>query len=145
MKSIHLLKTAVIFCGTFLFSSCLLPEDVVDSGGFEKPVKIISISPDSAFVGDNIIITGENFIPQEEYNQVWFGGNVKASVDSGTSTKLFLKLPDGAQTGAISVSNGVNSDTLKSSFKILKTPAFKKLFMSLNGIKVTHNYSESGV
>jgi hypothetical protein len=66
MKSIKLLKLLVLPFAAFLWSSCLLPEDVISSGEF-VPLKTLSISPDSAQVGDKIIITGENFISKKEY------------------------------------------------------------------------------
>jgi hypothetical protein len=71
-------------------------------------------------VGDNIIITGENFIEKKEFNQVWFGGNVRGVVDSATTTQLFLKVPEGALTDGIIVSNGIYADT---SYVIVVVPA----------------------
>ncbi|HYF02721.1 MAG TPA: hypothetical protein VEC36_05050 [Patescibacteria group bacterium] len=67
-------------------------------------------------------MTGENFLKVKEYNQVWFSGNVRGVVDSATATKLFLKVPEGAQTGAVRVANGMYADTLKNVFKITADP-----------------------
>lgn len=88
MKSQLFLKLLLLPCAALLWSSCLLPEDVVSSGEF-VPLKTLSISPDSAKVGDKIVITGENFISKKEYNSVWFSPNVKAEIDSATKTQLF--------------------------------------------------------
>jgi hypothetical protein len=52
---------------------------------------------------------------------VWFSPNIKAEIDSATKTQLFLKVPEGAVTGEVVVSNGTFADTLKKGFKIVTT------------------------
>ncbi len=50
---------------------------------------------------------------------MWFSPNVKAEIDSATTTQLFLKVPGGAVTGEVAVSNGVYADTIRSGFKVI--------------------------
>ncbi|MES2765694.1 MAG: IPT/TIG domain-containing protein [Bacteroidota bacterium] len=144
MKSRQLLK-ALLLCTPLLWLSCSSWEDIASPDEF-RPLKVISVSPMSVHAGDNIIITGENFIDNKEYNQVWFGGNIRGNVDSATSTKLFLKVPKGARTGALSVSNGMYTDTLKSAFTVVKESPFKTASISFGGLKFIRtkiNYSYS--
>ncbi|MES2767456.1 MAG: IPT/TIG domain-containing protein [Bacteroidota bacterium] len=141
MKIPHLLKTALLLCVPLLWLSCSSWEDVAAPDEF-RPVKITSVTPNTnVYVGDAIIISGENFIENKEYNQVWFGGNIRGIVDSATATRLFLKVPEGAQSGLISVSNGIYADTLMSTFAIVKESPFKNVSISYNGFKVIRNFS----
>ena len=139
MKSHQLLKTFLLACIPFIWLSCSSWEEVAAPDEF-GPLKITSVSPMTAKAGENIIITGENFIENKEYDQVWFGGNIKGNVDSATRTKLFLKVSEGAQTGALSVSNGMYADTLKSAFTVVKESPFKTASISFGGLKVIQNY-----
>jgi hypothetical protein len=147
MKSTPFLKAMLLLCSSFLWLSCSSWEEVVAPAEF-VPLKITSVSPNTnVYVGDTIIITGENFIEKKEYNQVWFGGAVRGIVDSATATKLFLKVPKGAKTGMLSVSNGIYADTLESNFEVLKKTT--KLTYKLGRIKILEkktytSYSHSG-
>jgi hypothetical protein len=133
MKFSNILKIILSVCTPLLIFSCSSWEEVVAPDEF-KPVKVISFSTDSAYVGQNIVIHGENFIKNKEYNQVWFGGNIRGIVDSATSTQLFLKVPKGIEDGFISVSNGIYSDTLKATFKIVLKPLpFKTMQLRFGG------------
>lgn len=65
---------------------------------------ITSVSPDSAYINDDIVITGENFSTVTSANVVTFTGNVQGSIIAATSTSLVVTIPDGAQSGKISLS-----------------------------------------
>jgi hypothetical protein len=80
------------------------------------PLKIFSIEPFEALIGDTLIINGEGFSPGEEYNDIVFTG-LETKVDpiplagsasnpkglANTETRLYVIVPEGAQPGPITV------------------------------------------
>ncbi|MES2766183.1 MAG: IPT/TIG domain-containing protein [Bacteroidota bacterium] len=83
-------------------------------------VEILSFTPDSAYIGEIVKITGKNFSAKKSENNVWFAPRTAAVIDSATSTQLTVRVPAGAVTGSIIVSNGTYTDTSVNAFKILK-------------------------
>ncbi|MFA6015702.1 MAG: IPT/TIG domain-containing protein [Gallionellaceae bacterium] len=68
---------------------------------------ITSFSPSSGVVGDTVTIMGNGFDPFYLHNVVKFSG-VQATVNSivvGTTSSLTVKVPTGATTGSITVTN----------------------------------------
>ncbi|RXF67746.1 FG-GAP-like repeat-containing protein [Arcticibacter tournemirensis] len=81
----------------------------LDASAYTRPV-ITSVSPNSAVAGETITIEGENFNPGASKNLVRFGA-VAATVSSATTNSLTLKVPKGASSATISVSNADNELT----------------------------------
>lgn len=94
------------FFGSVLMVSCFFYY-TVSCKEEEKfiPLKIFSIDPPEALIGDTITIIGEGFSPGFTYNNVFFtGSDVDVVPISGSTTeKLIVAVPDGAQSGPIRV------------------------------------------
>jgi hypothetical protein len=74
---------------------------------YVQPATLTSILPATGKVGDTVIITGTNFSTDPGQNSVKFSGlqgAVPAVVKSATTTKLIVTVPQGAVTGAITIS-----------------------------------------
>ena len=85
-------------------------------------LSIESFTPASAPVGSTLTITGTQFSTTPESNTVTFGGNVRATVQSATSTQLVVTVPAGAQNGPISVTVGGATVQSTTSFSISARP-----------------------
>jgi hypothetical protein len=72
---------------------------------------ITSISPSSGPVGATLTITGTNFSSTASSNTVNFSGDVTATPSSASSTQLIVNVPDGAQSGGVTVTtqNGTSN------------------------------------
>jgi len=68
------------------------------------PLSIAGVSPLSGKPGIPITITGAGFFPQPEANVVMIGGK-RATVVAATSTRLELRIPLGAASGPVTVTN----------------------------------------
>jgi len=66
---------------------------------------IYSVDPVVGPVGTTVTITGNNFIPDSQFNDVYFG-SVKAQVITATDTSLIVIVPSGASYEPISVRSG---------------------------------------
>jgi hypothetical protein len=78
------------------------------------PMKIFSIEPAEALIGDTLIINGEGFSPGEDFNDIIFTGletkfdpiRLTAGNPNGldnTETRLYVIVPEGAQPGPVTV------------------------------------------
>lgn len=113
MKStVHLLVFGIL-------SLCIISCKKSDSPAPVKPV-ITNITPLLGSPGDTITITGSNFSATAGENTVKFGGDVSAEIIGATATELRVKVPQGAVTGAITVTTGNQSVASEASFEILK-------------------------
>lgn len=81
---------------------------------------ISSFSPTSGTVGTTVTISGEGFSSIPEENIVSFEGT-SATVISSTSSSLTLTVPNGAESGPVTVSVNGNSDTGTSIFTVLES------------------------
>lgn len=72
-----------------------------------NPAPLIrDLSPGFGKWGDQVVITGFNFVPDPPKNRVSFNG-VAAQVVSATSTQLTVRVPQPATTGLVKVATGV--------------------------------------
>lgn len=66
--------------------------------------EIYSYDPDSGPVGSEVTIIGANFSTNSQENIVWFyGADDPAVVIGGTDNKLLVEVPEGAETGPVSI------------------------------------------
>lgn len=84
------------------------PMFVISSDG--TPV-IFEVQPASGPVGSLIVINGDYFNPATVGNIVKFGGGVQGEVTTASATQLIVKVPVGATTGTISVTNDGKTGT----------------------------------
>lgn len=98
---------------------------------------ITSFSPKSGNVGDNITITGINFIPNPSNNIVFFGAT-KAIVVSATPTSLVVTVPSGATFGQISVLNTIGKLIAYSNDNFI--PKFSPAITNISSSNFTSEY-----
>ena len=85
------------------------PDDATTTSEKSGP-SITSFGPTSGPVGTEIFITGKNFSTTAANNTVKIG-SIAATVTSATTTEIFITVPSGATSGAISVTVGDKTDT----------------------------------
>ncbi len=112
MKS-NLTKYASLFvlAAALLVSAC-------SSNSDEEPLAINSFSPTSGTVGTEVTISGTSFAPTAGDNSVTFAGNASATVTSASESSLNVTVPEGAQTGPITVEVGGESATSGTDFTV---------------------------
>ncbi len=103
MKKILFLPIAVCL----LVFSCSKDENPANP---ENAPDITSFSPTEGPVGTSIWITGKNFGSTVADNTVKIGNTI-ATVTSAKETEIFITVPEGATTGAISVTVDGKTDT----------------------------------
>lgn len=82
-------------------------------------VAILGVSPAKGGVGSTVVIQGVGFSPVSGQDQVKFGGNATAVVLSATTTKIITTVPDGAQTGPITITTPTGSAISPQAFAVL--------------------------
>ncbi|MEM9363191.1 MAG: IPT/TIG domain-containing protein [Bacteroidota bacterium] len=107
MKKIVFLSTLVLTFLMLLFS-CGKDENPTEPG--VGGPNISSFSPTSGPVGTSIFITGQNFSTTASANTVKIG-NTTAPVTSASATEIFITVPEGATTGALSITVDEQTDT----------------------------------
>lgn len=80
----------------------------------EIPFALTGFTPVSAAVGEQITITGTSFNTDPAKMKVTFANNVQAQIMSATATSLVVKVPQGAVSGKITVTN-LNTNESKTS------------------------------
>jgi hypothetical protein len=106
------LKLFSLFTLLFAFVACS-----EDNEGTVPEFTVTAISAESATVGTEITITGTNFPEASDIN-LTFGG-VAATVSSATSTQIVTAVPNGASSGAVTVTaNGITREATPS-FSVL--------------------------
>src|SRR5262245_15721132 len=99
LYTLNLCITVIILSGiSAWFIACQEKEEFV-------PMKIFSVDPMEPLIGDTIMIIGEGFSPGIRYNRVFFPGSNAAAIpfENSTVTKLWVKVPEGAQPGQVTV------------------------------------------
>ncbi|WP_055395508.1 IPT/TIG domain-containing protein [Flagellimonas eckloniae] len=107
MKKLLLLPT-IILSAVLFFVSCS-KEDSPSTPEKEGP-SILSFTPLFGEVGETIWITGKNFGSTSSANTVKIG-SVVAPISSSSTTEIFVTVPEGAVSGAISVTVDGETDT----------------------------------
>ena len=79
---------------------------------------ITGFSPSAAAIGEQVIITGTNFVTPAAANTVKFNGTA-ASVSTATNTQLTVTVPAGASSGKISVTANAQTVTSSTDFSLL--------------------------
>ena len=104
-------------------------------------LEITGLNPSSAEPGSVIEIQGAGFDPDPAKNSVVFFGNAAAPVIEATSTRLKVKVPATAQTGAIvlttpkgTVSSPVFSVVRQQDFALTASPAAQVLLTSSQAV-----------
>ena len=87
----------------------------------ENAPSITSFTPQEGPVDTEVLITGENFDPILENNEVQFNG-VTATVTAATTTNLTAVVPAGATTGPISVTTAAGTATSATDFTVITGP-----------------------
>jgi YVTN family beta-propeller protein/YD repeat-containing protein len=83
----------------------------------QEPPAITAFAPTSGAVGDTVTISGHGFDPVPTGNTVRFNGTL-ASVTSAATTSVVTRVPDGAQTGPISVTTAGGTSTSTQTFTV---------------------------
>ena len=73
------------------------------------PVTISGISPNTGVVGATVTITGTGFDADLFHMVVKFNNNIAAEIVSSSTTQLVVKVPAGAVSGAITVTNSLTN------------------------------------
>ena len=102
-----------------LIVGCGKEEPLIDEN--KNLPEITSIEPDSAQEGDKITIYGKNFSPTPSDNLVVFSGGVSVpvTIKNVTQNVIIVLVPEGAQSGSISVTVNGNKATSPQSFTVL--------------------------
>lgn len=97
-------------------------------------VHINSFTPEKGVPGTKVTIDGDGFEPDTSANTVKFGDQVvpPADVLTATGTKLKVRVPTGAKTGLISVSNAHGSAQSDKNF-VVPTPVKWSFMIYLDG------------
>ncbi|MBC6426968.1 MAG: IPT/TIG domain-containing protein [Ekhidna sp.] len=82
------------------------------------PPAITAFAPQSGAVGTTVTITGTNFSTTVEENTVNFHNGIQAAVTNAITTALTVTVPNGAKTGAITVSVNGQRDTSDDDFTV---------------------------
>ncbi|HEY0740247.1 MAG TPA: IPT/TIG domain-containing protein [Chryseosolibacter sp.] len=96
-------KRSLILYGVSLLTTVLLSCDKDDTTPAGLVPQVTSVSPLTGPVGTTVVITGTNFDSEPLLNTVNFGGSVKAEVREAKSTELKVVVPQGAQSGPITI------------------------------------------
>ncbi|RDY59696.1 IPT/TIG domain-containing protein [Flagellimonas nanhaiensis] len=116
MKKIAYL-VVVILSMTLLFLSCGKDDD---SQTPETKVPIIEkVEPNTGPVGTTVVLDGMNFGDAKGDNTVKFNGQA-ATIQTASTTRLVVTVPDGATTGKITVKVGDKTATSASDFVVTK-------------------------
>lgn len=105
--------TLLLFFGlTIAFTACKNDDQPAPVLG------VTSISPISGPINSTVTITGTQFNATPASNTVTFAGNAVAEILSASSTQLVVRVPAGAQNGAISVATGGQTVASTQTFSI---------------------------
>ncbi|MFS4416750.1 IPT/TIG domain-containing protein [Maribacter sp. 2307ULW6-5] len=108
------LKMFALFFALFAFVAC----DDDDGGDPSQNFRVTAVAPESATVGTEITISGTDFPTDQARVSVTVGG-ATASISSLSSTQIVVTVPQGAVSGAVSVSVDGNAKTTTNEFTVL--------------------------
>lgn len=91
--------------------------------GNVTPLAVTGLSPASGAVGSTVTITGTGFDADVAHMVVQFATNIGAEIVSATATQLVVKVPAGAVSGAVKVTNGLTNTTMSSTASFSVQPA----------------------
>ncbi len=84
---------------------------------------IASVSPEAGRVGTSVTVTGRDFGATPRVSFVNAAGGTIDAVPSGSSdTQITVQVPNGAETGRISVTNSIGTGQSQNDFVIVRTP-----------------------
>ena len=106
-------------------------------------VLVSGIAPTTGMVGSVVTIDGSGFTSPANSNTVSFAGNAAAVVQSGSATQLVVKVPDAAESGAVTVRNA-NGSGQSATFTVLREQDFS-FTASPSGVDVIQGSSASVV
>ncbi len=92
---------------------------------------IISFSPETGAVDEEVTISGANFSPVPEENIVNFNGTL-AVVTASTETSIITSIPDGAETGPVTVE--VNGEIATSTTDFMVDNSIVTITIAINDI-----------
>lgn len=82
----------------------------------KHPISITLFSPTSGHIGDMVTITGTGF---DDSVNIFFYNNIPATIESHTDTQIITHVPNLSETGIITVTNDLVSDSSSGSFLVL--------------------------
>ena len=131
LKSYTLIFLSLIAGG--LFAGACSDDDSPSNPSAD--LAIASFSPAKASVGMTVVISGTGFASTVAGNKVTFATNAQAVIDSvvaGNPMKLYVKVPQSAVTGKITVTVGTKSVSSATDFELI-TASNDNLFPITNG------------
>src|SRR5687768_1912226 len=100
---------SMIILSAMIFMGCSKSNDDNNNPN-PSSLTIMSISPDNGPSGTTVTINGTGFSTVAGENTVKFNGT-NATVETATTTKLTVKVPIGAGSGAVTVTKGSQTAT----------------------------------
>jgi hypothetical protein len=84
---------------------------------------IASVNPEAGRTGTSITITGRDFgaTPRVSFVNA-AGGTIDATPSASSDTQITVQVPNGAETGRISVTNSIGTGQSQNDFVIVRTP-----------------------
>jgi len=84
---------------------------------------VASINPEAGRTGTSITITGRDFgaTPRVSFVNA-AGGTIDATPSASSDTQITVQVPNGAETGRISVTNSIGTGQSQNDFVIVRTP-----------------------
>src|SRR5882724_4438102 len=114
-----MIRLRLFFAISIILFSCSKKNSSPTPAPAPKPVPTITnFSPDSAAVGDSVVITGTNFIANVMASHVEFNG-VPADAISASTTSLTVIVPAGATSGNITITTSDGTATSSKKFTVL--------------------------
>jgi len=112
------MRTTLQLFGLFFFLTALVACSDDDDDEIPTEFTVTSISPESGTVGTEITIAGTDFPTDTEAIDLTFGG-VPATITSLSSTQIVTTVPEGATSGAVSITTDGLTHTATTSFTVL--------------------------
>jgi hypothetical protein len=108
----------LLFATMWIVSACKDDDKFV-------PLKVNSVSPAQAIIGDTITLEGEGFSPGIKFNYVSFSGLTRhvLPLTGSTTSKLLIAVPDSAQSGPLHI-NILNDEIFDTQPLTVLTPIF---------------------